>query len=69
MFVSCQGREKKLKAPACGDPRRNILGQTFYIRGTTSMMVNEASPVTTSSVLPLGFKNVSGCERYTMGGE
>ena len=27
------------------------------------MMVNEASPVTTSSVLPLGFKYVSGCNR------
>ena len=31
------------------------------------MMVNEASPVSTSSVLPLGFKYVSGCNRYTGG--
>ena len=45
-------------------PRRQHLA---YIRGTTSMMVNEASPVTTSSVLPLGFKYVSGCNRYTGG--
>ena len=67
LFVSCQVREHETESPACGDPRRNILGQTFYIRGTTSMMVNEASPVSNSSVLPLGFKYVSGCNRYTGG--
>ena len=38
-------------------------GATLYIRGTTSMMVNEASPVATSSVLPVGFKYVNGCKR------
>ena len=46
-------------ASTCGEQRR----QHAYIRGTTSMMVNEASPVSISSVLPDGFKYVSGCTK------
>ena len=51
----------------CQDPRVRAVSSVAsilpYIRGTTSMMVNEASPVFTSSVLPLGFKYVSGGKR------